>query len=84
MDADQHIWRVWILTIRRWGVQDWVASLLEAAGPFTILGAQMVYFSQPLWSRMLPEDHFAAAARLLEQPSKTQAFVQFLRESSSL
>ena len=84
MEADQHIWRVWIFTLRQWGVQDWVASLLEAVGPLTILGAQMVYFSQPLWSRMLPEDYLAAAARLLEQPSMTQAFVQSLRESSSL
>ena len=81
MDTDQQLWRVWIKMLSRWGVQDWVASLLEAAGPLTILGAQMVYVTQPLLNVALPENHLHAAARLLEEPIRTRAFIELLREA---
>ncbi len=83
MNADQQMWQVWIAIIRRWGAQDWIASILEAAGPLTILGAQVVYLGQPLVGRALPEDHVGAIARLLEEPSSTRAFVHMLREAPS-
>jgi hypothetical protein len=81
MNADQHIWRTWITALRRWGLQDWVASFLEAAGPLAILGAQVVYVGQPLLDLALPDNHLEAAARLLEDATCTQAFVQMLREA---
>ena len=48
MDANHHIWRVWANQLHMWGVNDLVATLLEALGPLTILGAQLVYIGQPL------------------------------------
>ncbi len=81
MSSDQHIWRVWASFLQRWGLENWVASLLEAAGPLTLLGAQVVYFSQPLLNRSVPEDHLEALARILEDSTHTQAFVNFLREA---
>ena len=83
MDTDQHLWRAWVTALSRWGLQDWVASMLESAGPLTILGAQVVYITQPFLSLALPEGHLAAVARLLEEPAHTRAFTALLREAPS-
>jgi len=83
MSSDQHIWRVWASILQRWGVEEWVASFLEATGPLAILGAQVVYISQPLLRHSIPEDHLDALARLLEDSTHIRAFVDFLREASA-
>jgi hypothetical protein len=83
MNDEQHIWRVWAEFLQRWGVEDWVAALLEAAGPLSILGAQFVYLSQPLLNQAMPGNHLAVLARLLEEPARTQVFVEYLREASA-
>lgn len=82
MDQDQHIWRVWAGLLQHWGVEKWVAATLEALGPLSILGAQVVHLGQPLLGRTALEDHLDALARLLEDPKQTQAFVTYLREAS--
>lgn len=66
--------------MHEWGVKDLVASFLEAAGPLTIVGAQVVYFGQPLLNIAMPEYHVKALARLLEDKKQTQAFLAYLRE----
>jgi hypothetical protein len=81
MDMDQHLWRVWVNAIHQWGLQQWIASILEAAGPLTILGAQIVYITEPVLNLALPENHLQAVARLLEEPIRTRAFVELLREA---
>lgn len=76
---NQHIWRDWADTLHRWGVQEVVAILLEATGPLNFVGAQFVYFSQPIITHFLPEDHINAFAYLLENPEETRAFTDLLR-----
>ena len=83
MDADRHIWRIWANFLQRWGLKDLVASILEAAGPLTLLGAQMVYLGQPFFNKSFLEVHFTTLARLLEDSTQTQDFVAFLREVPS-
>jgi len=83
MDTDQNIWRVWARFLHQWGVKEWVASFLEAAGPLAILGAQAVYVGQPFLTRSPDRSNLAALARLLEEPEQMQAFVNFLREPDS-
>jgi len=82
MDTEQEIWRVWASNLQQWGLVDWVVSLLDATGPLTILGAQMVYFSQPVLSHALPNAHLDALARLLEDSTRTRDFVDYLREAT--
>jgi hypothetical protein len=53
------------------------------AGPLTILGAQMFYFGQPLIGRALPDHHLNELAELLEDSTRTQEFINFLREETS-
>jgi hypothetical protein len=83
MDADQHIWRVWAGFLQRWGVERWVASLLEAAGPLNVLGAQVVFLGQPFLGQSYSQDQLNALARLFEDATYSQAFVKFLRETPS-
>jgi hypothetical protein len=81
MSADHPFWEIWTKTLRRWGMQAFAASLLEAAGPLTTLGAQMVYLSQPVMSSIFPRGHMDALATMLDNPAETRQFIVFLRES---
>jgi len=82
MKADQHIWRTWAQVLHRWGMTEWVATLLEIAGPLTVIGAQAVYISQPLIGGVLPRGHLDTLARLLDDKTETRSFVSYLREDS--
>ncbi len=80
MDANHHIWRVWANKLHIWGVDDLAATLLEALGPLTTLGAQFIYLGQPLLSWGALDGHLDALAHMLESSSETRAFVDYLRE----
>ena len=82
MESNQHIWRVWVEKAHRWGFEDEIATLLEAAGPLTTLGAQMIYLAQPFLSPVLPHNHLNTLAELLERPEQTRAFTAMLREGT--
>lgn len=81
MERDRHIWRYWARNLQRWGLTKWVAALLEALGPLTIIGAQFIYVSQPLLSGSRPGEQLDGLARLLEDSSTTRAFIDYLRET---
>lgn len=80
MIANQHIWRVWTDFLHRWGVDKQVATFLEASGPLTVLGAQVVYIAQPALTGLFPASHLQALAEVLEDSTQTQAFADYLRE----
>lgn len=81
MDEDQQIWRSWASILQRWGLEQWAASILEAAGPLSMLGAQAVYLSAPLLKNILPMAQLETLARTLEDANQTRAFVNCLREA---
>lgn len=81
MDVDWHIWRVWARFLHRWGLEGFVAAFLSAAGPLTVIGAQVVYIGQPILDGFLPNGHMDALARLLEDANRTEEFVRYLREA---
>lgn len=83
MDKNHHIWQDWAQRLHHWGVQEWVASFLEAAGPITILGGQAVYMIHPIIGPLLPEGQMNALADLLTDTSQSQAFSRYLREDIS-
>ncbi len=83
MGADHPLWEMWARTLRRWGMQSFTASLLEAVGPLSTLGAQFVYLGQPLLSSLVSRSHLDALATMLDNPAETQQFVVFLRERST-
>jgi hypothetical protein len=83
MDDDQHIWQSWANFLQRWGMEGWAASVLETAGPLSILGAQVVYLITPLFKHALPGRQLDALARMLEDSGHVQVFVNYLREAPS-
>lgn len=83
MNFDQHIWQDWARNLHRWGLHHVVASMLEATGPLTILGAQAVYIGQPLLRLAFAGEYVDALASLLEDRQQQGAFVSLLREVPS-
>ncbi len=77
-----NIWRTWVNTLHRWGVENLIASLLEAVGPLGVLGVQVVYISQPIFNSFLPQNHMQALVKLLDDSNQRQAFIKMLREAS--
>jgi len=81
MITDRRIWQNWVEVIHHWGMQEVVATLLEATGPLNFLGAQAIYLGQPLLGLVFPQDHVDAFAALLENSEETRAFTRFLRQA---
>lgn len=84
MDTNHHIWRVWTNNLHRWGLNNLVASFLEAAGPLTLIGAQLVYLGQPVLDSLVPARHLQVLADVLEDDDQRQDFVTYLREEPVL
>ncbi len=68
-------WSKWAESLRRLKLDGFAAWLLEAGGPFTILGAQAVYFSQPF----IRGTKLNSLAHMLEEDEEAQAFARYLR-----
>ena len=83
MDENHHIWRVWTQRLHQWGMQDWVASLLESAGALTLVGAQLIYVFQPVMAPVIKNTHLDALAEMLEDNAQLEDFVAFLRGGNS-
>lgn len=84
MERDQYIWRDWARNLQLWGVSAWAAAFLDAAGPFTILGAQLLYLSEPWLNWMVSEEKIASLARLLEDPTNKRMFIELLQEAKTV
>lgn len=80
MDSYRHIWRVWANKLQKWGLANWTASFIEAAGPLTLIAVQLMYISQPFFSRALPEEQWQALTEMLEDSGKARSFAAYLRE----
>jgi hypothetical protein len=82
MDEKHPLWRNWGSFLRRHSLNETAAVFLEAAGPLTILGAQMAYLLQPFFN---PEraHQWQAVAELLEDPEQGRSFATFLRQEET-
>jgi hypothetical protein len=60
------------------------AWALEAAGPLTVLGAQVLYIGGPLLRPAVTDAQRDALTTLLEDRDEVQALAAFLREETSL
>ena len=69
----------WIKSLYKLRLQNLTATFLEALGPMNLLGAQLVYLSQPVLSPFIPKDQSLDLAKILEDPSETTLFIEALR-----
>ncbi len=76
MQNSDKIWVEWTSFLERYKAKKLVALLLDAGEPLTFVGAQMLYFGQPL----LGDIRVRELAQLLEDPAQTRAFATFLRK----
>lgn len=76
-------WPVWVEFLHRHRLENLAAWALEAAGPLTVLGAQVLYIGGPLLRTALPDLQRDALASLLENRDEAMAFTTFLREEKN-
>jgi hypothetical protein len=69
----------WIQTLYKLRLQNFFATLLEALGPVSVLGAQLVYLSQPILSSFISQEKSQDFAKILEDPAETASFIKALR-----
>ena len=74
----------WIQALYKLRLQNFAAAFLEAMGPVNLLGAQLVYLSQPILSPFVSQEQSQDFARILEDPSETEIFVKALRNYQPL
>ncbi len=79
MGENRQFWADWAHFLHRWNLQDVASTLLETAGPLTVILAQLVYIGQPF----APGPQSKALAHMLEDRQEGKDFAAFLREEES-
>lgn len=79
MQTPRAYWPAWAEHLQHWKLSAFAAWLLEAGGPFILLGAQALYVARPF----LGGEQIDALARILEEDDEVQAFANYLREETS-
>ena len=80
MPEDRIWWESWARFLQRFEMEAPAAYLLEAAGPLTILLAQVVFLGQPFMNNPHQRERWAALAEMLDDPAEAKAFASFLKE----
>lgn len=70
-------WAQWAHFLQRWGIRQPASAILEAAGPLSIIAAQLIYLGQPFLGGSRSLQDFA---QLLENKEESRSFAAFLRE----
>lgn len=79
MKTPRAYWPAWAEGLQHWKLSAFAAWLLEAGGPFILLGSQALYAARPF----LGGEQIDALARILEEDDEVQAFANYLREEAS-
>ncbi len=74
MKSPREFWPRWAESLRRYQLNELIASFLEAGSPLALLGAQAIYFS----GGFIASDNLTALAEMLEEETETRAFASFL------
>jgi hypothetical protein len=79
MKSPREYWPRWAESLRRYQLHELAASFLEAGSPFTLLGAQALYFGRAF----IEHEQLTALAETLEEDSEARAFASFLVQDRS-
>ena len=79
MQTSRAYWPAWAERLQHWKLTAFAAWLLEAGGPFNLLGSQALYIARPF----LGGDQIEALAHILEEDTEVLAFANYLREEGS-
>jgi len=75
MQTPRAYWSAWAERLQHLKLDTFAAWLLEAAGPFTLLSAQALYF----FHQFIPREQISDLASMLEEEEEVHAFVRYLR-----
>jgi hypothetical protein len=78
MPSEQKKWHVWVDLLKRWGLSNFMASIIDNTGPVSIFLAQILLTISPFVSSR--EDTVQSFASMLEDPVESHAFASLLRE----
>ncbi|MGD8403151.1 MAG: hypothetical protein PVJ21_05785 [Anaerolineales bacterium] len=80
MQIPRAYWPAWAERLHQWKLTAFAAWLLEAGGPLTLLGSQVLYFARPF----LGGEQMQALAQIFEDDNEVLAFANYLREENSV
>lgn len=81
MNAEGDLWCKWAAFLQRWGLEQITASLLEAGAALAVIGAQMIYLSEPLFRSTPWQGQLLALEKLFDDPKNLHHFIHLLREA---
>lgn len=76
MESSREFWNRWAESLRKYQLQNIVASLLEGTSPLALLGAQVIYFS----GGFIRNDQLTAIATMLDDENEARAFASYLTQ----
>lgn len=82
MQSHHAIWTHWADSLKKRGMEGFAAWALDAGAPLGMLGAQLIYFGQPLLSPFFPFEQTEALAGLLEDRTEARAFIDYLKNGA--
>jgi len=77
---DHSGWEKPCQALKTLGLAGITAAILEHGGPFNLFLAQMLYFSKPFASLVIPEKDINRLARILENDEASLSFARHLRQ----
>ncbi len=80
MQKDRSFWSDWSIFLRRWGLDEVAAALLDGAGPVSMILAQFLYAGQPVLHQLIPSERLQALTSLIEDQEESHSFAAYLRE----
>ncbi len=80
MKSPRDYWPRWAWTLRHYQLHELAASLLEAASPLAVFGAQALYFSRGFVGE---NEQLTALAEMLEEDTETRAFASYLTQETA-
>jgi hypothetical protein len=79
MEGERAFWSLWARKLQRWGIDQFAALLLDAAGPLKVLLAQVIVAGSPFFISRNNQE-WQALEHLLEDPQESSSFASFLRQ----
>jgi hypothetical protein len=76
MQTPREYWPRWAELLHQYNLDQFAAWMLEAGGPFILLGAQALYFGRSLGGTQQMD----ALARTLEDDNELRAFAAYLQD----
>lgn len=82
MQKDTSFWSDWAAFLKKWGLDEITAALLDGAGPVHVLLAQFLYMGRPLLGELFSSDRLNALEGMIEDRDESRSFAAYLREES--